>query len=239
MLSKQEKDPTYLGGLEKEGFAQQFTLITNLLDAATYFFDKEKEQSSRIIQATFGSLNKALKTVAKSEAYKWPKPHIIGNLLKKCSFDYHPSQVGKRSFNPTEFNFHGVHEQLIKLLGEQLKSELDKIETNDRRPSVKVQSTLLTFTLLCLRHYLFFEGARLKISDPSSSQDKHNVSKIINQREDLSAIYDSLQKMTKLCWKDLKTFKKSPGSSPHGELYMILFELCSKYQLTSQLLDSK
>ena len=138
--------------------------------------------------------NKALQVVAKSEPWKWPRPHIIGNLLKKCSFNYHPSEIGKRSFNPTEFNFHGVHKQLIGLIGEQLKAELQRIEKDQRMPSVKVQSTLLTFTLLCLRHYLFFEGSRLKMleSDSQSPKDKFNVSRIILQREDLLDIYTSL-----------------------------------------------
>jgi hypothetical protein len=36
---KQDKDDLYLIGLDREGFKMQFSLVTNLLDAATTFYE--------------------------------------------------------------------------------------------------------------------------------------------------------------------------------------------------------
>jgi hypothetical protein len=57
-------------------------------------------------------------------------------------------------------------------------------------PSPDMQAEALSFTLICLKHYLFFE-ASLMIAEQGLNK-KMNVSKIINRKPHLCSIYGSL-----------------------------------------------
>lgn len=65
-----------------------------------------------------------------------------------------------------------------------------KCAEEGRLPSPDLQAEALSFTLICLKHYLFFE-ASLMIAEKGLNK-KMNVSKIINRKPHLCSIYGSL-----------------------------------------------
>jgi hypothetical protein len=71
-------------------------------------------------------------------------------------------------------------------------------------PTPDLQAEALSFTLICLKHYLFFEAC-LMINEKGINH-KMNTSKIINKKPYLSSIYNSLQQLSGLYWATFRSY---------------------------------
>jgi hypothetical protein len=111
---------------------------------------------------------------------------VLCNLLSKLSFNYHPSHIGKRALQLQHYDWSNLHENLLKLIN----LSLCRIQSNPVKPTPELQAETLSFTLMCLKNYLFFELA-LK-NTQSDEIKKKNVSFLIMENENLSKIYSTL-----------------------------------------------
>lgn len=126
-----------------------------------------------------------------------------------------------------QFEWQNVHENLLKLIQNRLSWILnDHFKGTHLSPDL--QSETISFTLLCLKHYLFFEAARLVAESPD---EKRNVSKLIEANPSMLAIYGSLQQLAVEFWPSMRGAVGKLGTELSMK-YMILFEFCQKHQIS-------
>ena len=81
------------------------------------------------------------------------KTSALNNALQDLTFEYHPSQVGRRNLRLQEIDWCGVHEKLLGLLNDRME---DMKETYSSKQSQYKIREDVTLTVTTLKKYLYF-----------------------------------------------------------------------------------
>jgi hypothetical protein len=81
------------------------------------------------------------------------KTSALNNALQDLTFEYHPSEVGRRSLKLQEIDWCGIHSLLLDLLTTRME-EMKEVYSL-RQSSYKIREDV-TLTVTTLKKYLYF-----------------------------------------------------------------------------------